>query len=48
MRRDSAHFQRTENAYADKTNLDAEKGDSEAESKVGSEKRSKKETESRR
>jgi hypothetical protein len=48
MRRDSAHFQQKENAHAHKTNLDAEKGDSKAESKVGSEESSKKETKSRR
>ena len=42
-----AHFQQKENAYAYKTNLDAENGDSKAESKVGSQEGSKKETESR-
>lgn len=47
MRKDSAHFQTKGKCLADKTNLDAEKGDSEAESQVGSQESSKKETESR-
>lgn len=47
MHGESAHFERKENAYAYKTNLDAEKGDSKAEGKVGSQKSSEKETESR-
>lgn len=46
MRRDPAHFQQKENANAYRTNLDAEKRDSKAESKVGSQESGKKETES--